>query len=122
MNPQELLYPRTRFEVLRALHTAPSVPLREIAYRTDVVISNVQRAIEYLLKRKFISAKKIDNRICYQISNRKIDELVSSIIKVLEPFEIENRSEDVSERSLRLVKTLDERSNMIRKAKTSLKA
>jgi DNA-binding MarR family transcriptional regulator len=122
MSPQELLYPRTRFEVLRAIHSSPPVPLREIAYRADVVVSNVQRAIKYLLKRKFISVKKIDNRICYQISNQKIEELVSSIIKVLEPFEIENRSKDVTERSSRLVKILDERSNLIRRAKGSLKA
>ena len=124
MNPQELLYPRTRFEVLKALHNSPSgVPLREIAYRSDVVVSNVQRAIEYLLAKKFIAAKKVENRIYYFISNKKVDELVSNIIKIFEPFEIEFKSEAkaLKERSKYLVKNIDERAKIIRKAKESLK-
>lgn len=123
MKPQELLYPRTRFEVLRALQTSPdAVPLREIAYRADVVVSNVQRAIEYLLEKKFICAKNINNRTCYKISNCKVEELISGIIKLLEPLEIESRIEDVDKRSYSLVKNIDERSEMIRKAKASIKA
>jgi len=122
MNPQDLLYPRTRFEVLRTLHQSPSaISLREIACRADVAVSNVQRAVEFLLNCKFISAKKVKNRICYEISNKKADDLVSSIIKLFEPLEIEHKSELTKERSARLVKSIEERSNLIRKAKVSLK-
>ncbi len=123
MNPQDILYPHSRFEVLRALYRSSSaVSVREISYRSDVVLNNVQRAIKFLLKKKIISKKKIDQKIYYQISNSEVSKLVSSILDVLEPFEIKAKADSLKDRSIDLIDKLEERSKMIKHAKNTLRS
>jgi predicted transcriptional regulator len=118
MKPEEILYPQSRFEVLRTLHkSSEAVSLREISYRSQVVLNNVQRAVEFLLSKKFISKKKVDQRIFYQITNEEVSSFLDSLLKVLEPFEIQSRSHALNERALELLDTMEERSSMITHAK-----
>lgn len=123
MNPQDIIYPQSRFEVLRTLCRAPSaVSLREISYRSNVVLNNVQRAIEFLLKQKVISRKKVNQKIYYHISNMEVMKLVSSISDALEPFEIKAKAHSLRSRSLDLIDKLEERSRMIKHAKRTLQS
>jgi hypothetical protein len=81
------------------------------------VLNNVQRAVEFLLSKKFISKKKVDQRIFYQITNEEVSSFLDSLLKVLEPFEIQSRSHALNERALELLDTMEERSSMITHAK-----
>ena len=82
MNPQDILYPQSRFEVLRTLHQSPSaVSLREISYRSEIVLTSVQRAIEFLLKKKVIAKKKVGQKVYFQITNSEVSNFVSSIYR-----------------------------------------
>ena len=118
MNPQEILYPQSRFNVLRTLYkSSEAVSLREISYRSDVVLNNVQRAVEFLLERKFISKKRVGQKIYYQISNVEVSDFISSVVTVLEPFELKARNETLGDRALEILDTIEERSNMITHAK-----
>lgn len=123
MNPQDILYPQSRFEVLKVLYLSPSaVSLREISYRSDVVLNNVQRAVEFLLKEKFLLKKKIGQRICYEISDSGVSDFVGSVIELIEPYRISARAEALKERSLELLDTIEERSGLIRHAKRVAKS
>jgi len=123
MEPQDILYPRSRFEVLRTLHHSPSaVSMREISYRSSVVLNNVQRAIEFLIKNKIVSKKKIDHRIYYQISNSEVTQFIASILERLEPFEIKAKALSFKERSTDLIDQIEERTRMIQHAKRSLES
>lgn len=118
MNPQDLLYPQSRFEVLRTLHqSSEAVSLREISYRSQLVLNNVQRAVEFLLREECISKTKVGQRIYYQISNEEVSSFMDSLLKVLEPFEIQSRSHALSDRALELLDTIEERSSIITHAK-----
>ena len=122
MTPHELLYPQSRFEVLRTLHlSASAVSLREISYRSGVVLHNVQRAIKFLLQKKIISKKIVDQRAYYQISDPKVKEFIASFLGVLEPYEIKARAESLKVRSAGLLDKLEERSSIIRHAKGQMK-
>ena len=123
MDPQEILYPHSRFEVLRTLHQSSSaVSLREISYRSDVVLNNVQRAIEFLLKKKIIAKKKLDQKIYYHISNSEVSNFLSSILNALEPFEIKAKADSLKDRSIDLIDKIEERSSMIQHAKRTFRA
>jgi len=122
MNPQDILYPQSRFEVLRTLHQSSSaVSVREISYRSNVVLNNVQRAIEFLLREKVISKKKVDQKIYYCISNPEVSKFISNILNTLEPFEIKARADRLKDRSIDLIEKLEERTRMIQHAKRTFK-
>jgi len=122
MDPQDILYPQSRLEVLRTLHRAPfAVSMREISYRSNVVLNNVQRAIKFLLKSKIISKKKVDHKFYYQISNTEVAKFLAGILETLEPFEIKAKSMALKERSIYLIDQIEERARMIKHAKRSLK-
>ena len=123
MNPQNILYPQSRFEVLRTLCRSPTaVSVREISYRSNVALNNVQRAIEFLLKKKVLSRKKVDQKIYYHISDSEVSKLVSSISDALEPFEIRARADSLKDRSIDLIDKLEERSRMITHAKSTFRS
>jgi len=123
MKPQEILYPQSRFEVLRTLHqSSAAVSVREISYRSDVVLNNVQRAIEFLLKKKIISKKKVDQKIYYRISDSEVSNFVASILNALEPFEIKARADSLKVRSIDLIAKIEERSSMIQHAKRTFRS
>jgi len=123
MEPQDILYPRSRFEVLRTLHYSPSaVSLREISYRSSVVLNSVQRAIKFLIKNKIISKKKIDHRVYYQISNSEVTQFMTGILERLEPFEIRAKASSLKDRSTVLIDQIEQRTRMIQHAKRSLKS
>ena len=68
------------------------------------MLNNVQRAVEFLLSKKFIF-------------NEEVSSFLDSLLKVLEPFEIQSRSHALSDRALELLDTIEERSSMIVHAK-----
>jgi predicted transcriptional regulator len=122
MNPEDIIYPQSRFEVLRTLHRSPSaVSVREISYRSNVVLNNVQRAIKFLLKEKVISKKKGGRKIYYHISNLEVSKLVASILDAVEPFEIKAKADALKDRSIDLIDRLEERSRMIKHAKNTFR-
>jgi len=122
MNPQDILYPRSRFEVLRTLYQSPSaVSLREITYRSEIVLTSVQRAIEFLLNKKVIAKKKVGQKLYFHITNNEVSNFVSSILQALEPFEIKAKANSLKNNSVDLIDTIEERSNMIEHAKSSFK-
>ena len=122
MNPQDILYPQSRFEVLRTLHqSACAVSVREISYRSDIVLNNVQRAIKFLLEKKIISKKKVAQKIYYHISDSEVSQLMSNILNALEPFEIKAKADSLRNRSVDLIDKIEERSRMIQHAKQTYK-
>lgn len=122
MNSKDFLFPQSRFEVLRTLHKSPSaVSVREISYRSKVVLHSVQRALAFLTEKKVVSKKTDKQRVYYYLSNSEVSEFVSSLIKALEPFEIKARADALQDRSLELLNKIDERTQMIKHAKETFK-
>lgn len=122
MKPQDILYPQSRFEVLRTLHQSPSaVSVREISYRSNVVLKNVQRAIKFLLEEKVIARRKIGQKVYFHITNSEVSNFISSILETLQPFEIKAKANDMKDNSVDLIDTIDERTSMIEHAKRTFK-
>lgn len=122
MRPQDLLYPQSRFEVLRTLHQSPSaVSMREISYRSNVVLKNVQRAIEFLLEEKVVARKKVGQKVYFHIINSEVSNFVASILETLQPFEIKAKANYLKDNSVNLIDTIDERTSMIEHAKRTFK-
>lgn len=122
MRPEDLLYPQSRFEVLRTLHQSPSaVSMREISYRSNVVLKNVQRAIKFLLEEKVVTRKKVGQKVYFHIINSEVSNFVSSILETLQPFEIKAKANDLKDNSVNLIDTIEERTSMIEHAKRTFK-
>jgi predicted transcriptional regulator len=122
MKPEDLLYPQSRFEVLRTLHQSPSaVSMREISYRSNVVLKNVQRAIKFLLEEKVVTRKKVGQKVYFHIINSEVSNFVSSILETLQPFEIKAKANDLKDNSVNLIDTIEERTSMIEHAKRTFK-
>ena len=122
MNPKDFLYPQTKFEVLRTLYLANSpVPLREIAYRSNLVVGSVQTALKMLLNENFISSKNLNNRKYYQL-NFEIKETLAKVIKALEPVQLQEQIKSIQKRAINLLPQLEERNNIITNARLSLKS
>ena len=122
MQPEDLIYPRTRFQVLRILNTADApVSLSAIADRADLVIGSVQQAVTWLTEQKLDSVHKNANRMCYKITNKSVKEIISKVTEVLESFEIKERSKQYQNRARNLLKDLDDRRDLITHARSSIK-
>ena len=122
MQPEDLIYPRTRFQVLRILNTADApVSLSAIADRADLVIGSVQQAVTWLTEQKLVSVHKNANRMCYKITNKSVKEIISKVTEVLESFEIKERSKQYQNRARNLLKDLDDRRDLITHARSSIK-
>lgn len=122
MKPEDLLYPQSRFEVLRTLHQSPSaVSMREISYRSNVALKNVQRAIKFLLEEKVVTRKKVGQKVYFHIINSEVSNFVSSILETLQPFEIKAKANDLKDNSVNLIDTIEERTSMIEHAKRTFK-
>lgn len=121
MDPKTLLYPRTKFEVLRTLYFANApVPLREIAYRSNVIVGSAQTALKVLLKEKIISRESLNNRTYYRLHNPHVQELLAKVLHVLEPAQLQEQIESTQRRAIHLLPQLEERNNIITRARQSL--
>ena len=121
MNAKALLYPRTKFEVLRTLYLAHApVPLREIAYRSNLVVGSVQSALKRLLKEKIIEFKSSNNRTYYQLNIPQVREMMAKLLSLLEPDQKQEEIESIQDRAIKLISQLEERSSIIKRAKQSL--
>ena len=122
MNISDLFYPRTKFEVLRTLfYTDTPVPLREISYRSNLVVGSVQTALKTLLREKIVSRENRNNRTYYRLSNLRVKEGLSKILKVLESFQLHEQTKSIQHRATNLLSQLEERNRIISNARRSLK-
>jgi predicted transcriptional regulator len=122
MNAESLVYPRSRFQVLRVLHQAGApVSLAAIADRAGLVIGSVQQAVKWLLEEKIISLQRDGNRTCYKIIDKSAGEIVAKIADVLEAIEITERSKQYQARAKGLLGDIDQRRAMIFHARSSMK-
>lgn len=122
MNVEDILYPRTRFQVIRVLNQANApVSLSVIADRAELVIGSVQQAVSWLLEKGVLSVQKHLNRTCYKITNGSVKEIVSKIAEVLEEIEIKERSKQYQGRARKLLEDIDDRREMTSNARRSMK-
>lgn len=122
MNAEDILYPRTRFQVLRVLNQANApVSLSVIADRAELVIGSVQQAVSWLLEKQIVSVQKNTNRTCYKITSKSVREIVSKITDVLEAIEIKERSKQYQDRARNLLEDIDDTRGMISHARRSMK-
>jgi DNA-binding transcriptional regulator GbsR (MarR family) len=119
----DLLYPRTKFEVLRTLYYANApVPLREISYRANIVVGSVQTALKSLLREKIVSRKDFKGRHYYQLSNAEFHDALVRLLQVLEPSELQEQAKCIQDRARSLLPQLEERNKIIEHARRSLKS
>jgi hypothetical protein len=122
MNAEDLLYPRSRFQVLRILNQADApVSLSVIADRANLVIGSVQQAVSWLMQEKVLSVQRESNRTCYKIRSEAAKEIVSKITEVLEAIEITQRAKQFQFRARNLLEDLDDRRCMNSHAKRVMK-
>lgn len=122
MSPDDLLYPRSKFQVLRALHNSSTpICLHEIAERADLVVGSVQTSLDWLLKRRIVSKQRLSNRTYFRLSNKTVKDVLSKLLAVLEPIELQDRSRQYQHRAMRLLSDIDDANSMIEKARGSMK-
>lgn len=122
MDIEDLLYPRTRFQVLRILNQADApVSLSVISERAGLVIGSVQQAINWLMQEKVLSVQIDSNRTCYRIKSEAAKEIISKISEVLESIEIKQRTKQFQVRARNLLEDLDDRRRMTSHAKRAMR-
>ena len=122
MTADDLIYPRTRFKVLRTLNYSETpMSLHEISERADLIIGSAQTALSWLLKAKIVSIQKLDNRTYYQLKNKSAKEIISKIQDVLEPIELQERAKQFQARARNLLEDLEDRRTIVEIARSSVK-
>lgn len=122
MNAEDLIYPRSRFQVLRTLNYSETpISLHEIVDRSGLVVGSVQSALSWLLEAKVISTQKLNNRRCFRIKNKSVIEIVSKLQNVLAPMELQERAKQYQNRARNLLEDIEDRVRIIHKARSSMK-
>lgn len=118
---EHLLYPRSKAEVLKTLYLANSpVPLRELAYRSNLVLGSVQSALASLLKDRVVKREKRGNRTYFELISPEAKALVAEIIKLSEITDLKERALLLNKRSQRILPEIEERVAIINHARKSL--
>lgn len=122
MDIDDLIYPRTRFQALRALFYADTpITLSEIADRAEIMVSSVQTALDWLLKERIISKQQLNNRTYFRFSNKAAKEMVAKLLEVLEPLKLQAKAKLYKDRGKDLFDNIEDSYEMVRKGRKSLK-
>jgi DNA-binding transcriptional regulator GbsR (MarR family) len=109
MNIEELIYPQTRYLVLRTLYYANSpITLSEVTDRSAIVLGSVQTALGWLVKKKIISKKIVDRKKLYWISNKTAYTILDKLIKLIDSIKIEQNSERYQFKAKKLFSDIEE--------------
>ena len=117
----DLLYPRSRFEVLRTLFlSSEPVPLREISYRSELMVGSVQTVLRKLVDEKIVRARKVKGRPYYELADTRWRGILAPLIAALTNCQLALSATEYQRRAFSMLTRLDERRHIIQHAKRSI--
>jgi len=121
MDIQNILYPRSKFETLRTLYyAAHPIPIREISYRSGLLVGSVQSGLAMLLREKIITRRKLRGRPYFELANSKVQEGLSSLLTVLTSHQLQSEASLLNEKAVSILPVLEERNSLIQHARKAL--